>query len=268
MQNTSALYKELLADSKHYFETKLTIDLENNEVATLYEDEIKSINTSNNVFPNGNPQVGFAVSGELDVVIYKQRYTIPRAAKIRPYVRVCVDGVPSGTLAGVAIAGISIVGVGGNGDRKSEWLPKGVYYIDTRKVTVNGNGVDTITIHGYDDMLRFDTPYPSDSQHNYPLLDTTMVTFLAQSIGISVDSRTYEVMTAQYTFPLPVGYTAREVLGYIAGSYGGNFIMSEDGKLRLLKLRDIPKNESMLTAPDGDYLLFGNTRILLFAGGN
>ena len=267
MQNTSALYKEIINDQNHWFESKLTIDL-GTETATLNEQSIMSMQSNDEVFPNGTPQVGYAISAQLDAVIISPHFTIPRAAKIRPYVRACSDyGERPGAIAGIAVAGISVVGIS-QGLSISEWLPKGVFYIDTRRESVNVYGPDTISIHAYDGMMKFDIPYPSDNSASYPKKDTDMVAFLAASVGVGVDIRNAEVMTRSYYFPLLVGYTAREVLGFIAGAYGGNFIMNENGELRLLKLRDLPKNMSTLTAPNGDYLLFGDTRILLFAGSN
>lgn len=267
MQNTSALYKEIINDLNHWFESKLTIDL-GAETATLNEQSIMSIRTNDEVFPNGTPQVGYAISAQLDTVIIRPNFSIPRAAKIRPYVRACADLVGStNAIAGIAIAGIAVVGTRTSLE-KSEWLPKGVFYIDTRMESENIYGPETITIHAYDGMMKFEILYPSDNAANYPKKDTDMVAYLATSVGVGVDSRNAEVMTREYYFPLPVGYTAREVLGFIAGAYGGNFIMNENGELRLLKLRDLPKNTSTLTAPNGDYLLFGDTRILLYAGSN
>lgn len=269
MQPTDNIYKVILSDPNHYFESKITVNL-GSSVATLTDGEIMSMKTTNSIFPSGNPQAGFAVSGELDVVIIKPSFDIPRAAEIRPYVRVCTKGIEDGPVAGLAVAGISIVG---KADANSSmWLAKGVYYVDTRKVSLNSYGPDTVTIHAYDAMLKFDNPYPSDSGANYPKSDVSAVSFLAQSIGIGVDIRTWAVMTKNYSIPLPVGYTSREILGYIAGFYGGNFIINEVGELRLLKIVDIPVNRSILVAPGGDFLVFGAdegaTRILLYAGRN
>ena len=106
-------------------------------------------------------------------------------------------------------------------------------------------------------MLMFEVDYPSDSVNSYPLLDTTMVKFLADSIGIDVDPRTYERMDKGYTFPLPVGYSSREVLGILAASYGGNFVISDEGNLLLIRLSDLPKENNYLIDQVGDVLVFG-----------
>jgi hypothetical protein len=90
-----------------------------------------------------------------------------------------------------------------------------------------------------------------------------MVQHIADSINISVDPRTFERMNRGYTFPLPVGYSSREVLGFIAASYGGNFIISDENQLLLIKLGDLPKETNYLIDAVGDAITFGGDRILV-----
>ena len=146
---------------------------------------------------------------------------------------------------------------------ESEWIQKGVYYIDTRYVTRNDDGLNVLTIHGYDDMLKFEMLYPSDDQHDYPMTDIDMVEFIADSINIELDDRTVEAMTKGYEFPLMTGYSSREVLGIIAASYGGNFVISEQGKLLLLVLSSLPVDTNFLIDESGNRLLIGGDRIIL-----
>jgi hypothetical protein len=198
-----------------------------------------SLSTKHAVFNENYPTVGGAVSGEIDISMIKPTADIPKMARLVPFVRV-TDGV-----------------------QYSEWLQKGVYYVDTRETSHNSNGLDIVTIHGYDAMLKFEQNYPSDSVHNYPLLDTTIVQFLADSVQVPVDPRTFQRMGKSYTYPLPVGYSSREVLGIIAASYGGNFIISDEGQLLLIRLCDLPRETNYLIDQTGDILLFGTGRILV-----
>lgn len=261
MQTTSLLYQQILEEPKHWFEVALAIgesgrlvDEHNNVLifgntailvdtggaeTAFRENVIISMETSHSVFNEEYPVVGSAVSGQITIEMLMPTATIPKRARLAPYVRV-TDGV-----------------------RYSEWLPKGIYYIDTREVTHNSSGVDVLTIQGYDAMLFFETNYPSDSQHNYPLLDRTVVQFLADSIQISVDDRTFERMDKGYRIPLPVGYSSREVLEIIASSYGGNFVMSDEGQLLLIRLCDLPKETNYLATQAGDVLVFGQDKILV-----
>lgn len=261
MQNVSDLYKEIIAQDNHWFEVALAIG-ESGVLVTEYgytilfgttailvdtggaesafrEDILMSMSTTHTVFNENFPVVGSAISGEIFITMLKPISDIPRRARLVPYVRVT------------------------NGTQTSEWIQKGVYYVDTRETSHNSNGLDIITIHGYDAMLMFEQNYPSDNTHDYPLLDTTMVQFIADSIGIQVDPRTWERMTQGYMIPLPVGYSSREVLGIIAASYGGNFIISDDGSLLLIRLCDLPRETNYLVTQLGDIIVFGEDKILV-----
>ena len=261
MQNTSALYNEIISQDNHWFEVALAIGesgrliTEHGEVilfgntailvdsggasTAFREDILMSLSTKHAVFNENYPVVGSAVSGEIDIQMLNPVASIPKMARLVPYVRAT------------------------DGTQYSEWLQKGVYYIDTRETSHNSNDLDIVTIHGYDAMLKFEMNYPSDSDHDYPMLDTDMVQFIADSIQIPVDPRTFERMDKEYEFPLPVGYSSREVLGMIAASYGGNFIISDEGALLLIRLADLPRETNYLITEFGDILIFGVDRILV-----
>ena len=261
MQNVSALYNEIISSANHWFEVALAIGesgrlideygdvlyfgntailVDSGGAETAFrEDILMSLSTTHAVFNENYPVVGSAVSGEIDIEMLKPTAAIPKRARLVPFVRVT------------------------DGTRYSEWLQKGVYYVDTRETSHNSNGLDIVKIHGYDAMLFFEANYPSDNVNDYPMLDTDMVAFLANSVSISVDARTFERMDKGYTFPLPVGYSSREVLGIIAASYGGNFIISDEGQLLLIRLSDLPKETNYLVTEVGDVLLFGTDRILV-----
>lgn len=232
MQTTSALYNTILADSNHWFETKLLI-----EGVAYTETQIFSINTHIEMFQN-TPTIGKAVAGEIEIKMLKPSVDIPIMATLQPYVRVC------------------------NATDESEWLPQGVYYIDTRETTKNQNGLDVLTIHGYDDMLKAEQMFES-SNITGDSVDTDMVDEIASIMGVSVDARTYSLMTNAYTVPLPTGYSLREVLGYIASMYVGCFIMTEEGKLRLVSILELPPETNYLIDQVGDAITFGGDRILV-----
>lgn len=239
MQEVTPLYRQILAETNHWFETSLVIGETGDGDSGYRENQLFSIKTSNRAFQKNKPTVGGAIAGEIDIQMIDPYVNIPKAAKLQVFTRV-TDGVQT-----------------------SEWLKKGIFFVDTREVTKNSDNLDVITIHGYDAMLKFDMLYPSDSVHDYPLLDTTMLAFIAQTAGIEVDERTYEAMGRNYTFPLMTGYTSREVLGIIAASYGGNFVMSDEGKLLLLKLGSLPKETNYLIDEQGNSILIGDDRILI-----
>lgn len=233
MQTVSALYNTIIAGDNYWFETQLIID----GVGTFGETQLFSINTNVEMFQN-TPTIGKAVAGEIEIKMLKPVNEIPSMAKLQPQVRVC------------------------NGSQQSEWLAQGIYFIDTRETTKNEDGLDVLTIHGYDAILKAEQYFVSENITG-DSTDTDMVDEIADIMGVSVDARTYTLMTEAYTIPLPTGYTLREVLGYIAGMYVGCFVMSDIGELRLVSLLEMPPETNYLIDQLGDAITFGGDRILV-----
>ena len=231
MQSTSALYNNIVA-GEHEFQFRLIID----GVGTFGEDQIESISTNIQMF-DGTPDVGKAVAGEVTISMLLPNVAIPKMAVLRPQTRAV------------------------NATQQSEWIPQGVYYIDTRERTKNNDGLDILTIHCYDAMLRAEQMYAGRITGNST--DIQMVNEIAYQMGVSVDARTTALMTNAYTIPLPTGYSYREVLGYIASMYVGCFIMSDEGKLRLVSLLELPPETNYLIDHVGDAITFGGDRILV-----
>ena len=232
MQSTSALYQTIIAGD-HWFETRLIID----GVGTYGETDLFAMYTTHEMFHN-SPTIGSAVAGEITVkMVYPQDVTIPAMAKLLPQVRAC------------------------NATQQSEWISQGVYYIDTRERTVTEYGESVLELHGYDAMLKAEQMY--NGRITGDSTDIQMVNEIAYQMGVSVDSRTTALMTAAYTIPLPTGYSYREVLGYIASMYVGCFIITDEGKLRLVSITELPPETNYLIDQVGDAITFGGDRILV-----
>lgn len=240
MQTTSALYDTIISGS-HWFETKVDI----NEVS-YGESVLMSVSTSYRVFSENQPAVGGCLAAELEVKMIAPNETIPRMAKVRPYVRAK------------------------NTTQTSEWLPQGVFYIDTREVTHNDSGLDILTLHCYDAMLKTEADYPSTAT-SFPKSDVDVVKEIAKTIGLQatisettgIDSRTLTLMDKDYQIGLPVGYSMRETLGNIAAMYAGNWVMNYDGQLRLVTLTELPPETYYLVDSIYDAITFGGDRILV-----
>lgn len=283
MQNVSADYQRIqLAHDKSY-EAKLVID----GVGEFGRDEIVNMSTSIALF-DGQPNVGTAVAAEINVSLLPPSAEVPRMACLRPYIRVSgsapassavtiQNGVLSSQYAsyangkitfapesGAVVSGETLIfPVDGVESLTSEWIPQGVFYIDTRETTANYDGIPVLSIHGYDAMLKTEQMYASnDTVGDAP--DTQYVQTIADAIGVDVDPRTWEIMRG-YIIPFPLGYTMREILGYIAASYVGSFIMSDEGKLRLVSLLDLPDapTESLLADDAGYVIIFGTDAIIV-----
>lgn len=257
MQDTSPLYRQILADPNHYFEVSVVIG-ESGDLVTergdtilfggtailvarsgpdsgFYGSQIFSLKTSSQMFGN-DPEIGRAIAQEIELQMLQPSGDLPPMAQIVPYVRACTD------------------------TEQSEWLQQGVFYIDTRETTASYDGLQILTLHGFDAMLMTEQEYSSTSI-DWPATDINVVREIASKIGVTIDSRTEELMTGGYTYPLPTGYTLREMLGYIAAAYLGCFIITETGQLRLVSLLELPSDTALLVDSIGDYITFGGDRI-------
>lgn len=282
MQSTSALYKRILTDQNHWFETKLLIV----GVGEFDETQLFSINTNIEMFQN-SPTVGTASSGEIEVKMLNPSEPIPTMAVLIPYVR-AVGLAPTGgaaeiddgilTVDDATISNDILVFAEGTAvinesdiieflvteyeESYSEWIQQGVYFVDTREVIKSESNVDVLVLHGYDAMLKAEQMFVSSTILG-DSVDIDMVNEIARIMGVSVDERTTAMMTMGYTIPLPTGYTLREILGYIASMYVGGFIITDVGKLRLVSVLEMPEETNFLINQDYDYITFGGYRIIV-----
>lgn len=261
MQNTSPLYREILTNPNHYFETTVVIG-ESGDLVTEYgdkilfggmailvartgpdsgfrENQIFSVKTSSKLFGN-DPEIGTAVAQEIELQMLQPAGDIPEMAQVVLYVRACTD------------------------TQQSEWIQQGVFFIDTRETTASHDSLKVLTLHGYDAMLMAEQYWGDNGSLDWStgsVSDVAMVNNIAAIMGISVDERTYDIMTNAYQIPMPMQYTLREILGYIASMYAGCFIVTEMGQLRLVSLLELPPETNLLIDNAGDYIVFGTDRI-------
>lgn len=134
MHTTSEVYRRLLRDPRHRKETRVSIE------GTDYgEDALLSLETSGGVFKE--PDIGCCASRQIDLSL-RQPGSIPRSAKIQVFVRLAA------------------------GERVSEWIPKGVFFISTRKLDKVSGVLD---IHGFDAMRRAGDVWDIDPYANWPM---------------------------------------------------------------------------------------------------
>lgn len=234
MQNVSALYETLFNDEFHCKEHKAVI------AGVEYgEDSIVGVpEVTRAMFATDTPGIGGCVAGALDLSILPKG-NVPKMAEIRMYTR--------------------LVGMANGARQTSEWIPKGVYYIDTR-ATDWASGV--MTLRAYDAMLKAEQVFLSETtEDDWPKPMDEVVAEIAARMGVTLDSRT--VISSSFLVGWPVEYTMREVLGHIGVAMAGNWVMTDAGQLRLVGLTDIPVETSYLVSEDGDVILFGDTRILV-----
>lgn len=172
--------------------------------------------------------IGQATSAMLDMV-FRPQGTIPTAAKIECYVRLTnyepttivtdeLSNIIKTDDGYVLASAYSVV---------TDWIPFGTFYIDTRETAANG----LMTITAYDRMLAAEQSFPSSAGS---MTMSAAVAYIADAIGVEADSRN---QIAPYSIDSPVGlYTMREVLCGIAAASGGNFVITENNKLRLIRI--------------------------------
>ena len=229
MQTTSALYQSLILDPTARKQVQIVI-----AGVTYGEDQIVSLSTTSGLFIEDTMGIGGAVAKEIDLVL-RQPGNIPRMAQMIPSYRLV------------------------KGTQASEWIQKGIYYIDTRSVDeVTG----IMTIHGYDDMLKAEQVWEPAQSLEFPMPMDDAVNVIAGLMGVTLDPRTQ--ISHTYTIDYPANnYTLRDVLRYIAVANAGNWIITDDGKLRLVSFGEIPTETNYLVEEGGDAITFGGDRILV-----
>ena len=229
MIQTSATYQELLNDPGARKEIRVVI-----AGVTYGEDQIVSLSTKADLFAEDTMGIGGAIAKEIDLVLVNPG-NIPRMAQMIPSFRLV------------------------KGAQASEWVQKGIYYIDTRSQDeVSG----ALTIHGYDDMLKAEQTWEPDQSIAFPVTMAAAAQEIADLMGVTIDPRT--TLSTAYMVDYPANeYTLRDVLRYIAAAHAGNWIITDAGQLRLVTFGEIPPETNYLVTEGGSAITFGGGRILV-----
>lgn len=235
MQSVSDTYVSLYANPDHCKEVKMTV------AGVEYgENSIWSLKTSGSLYASDIPSVGGCVAREIDCT-FTPAGTIPRMAEIRVYVRLVLRDLKTDEVL-----------------QASEWIPKGVFNIDTRSRDPRGR----LTVHGYDVMLHAEQVFLGEVETgDWPRSEVEVVQEIADRLGVSIDSRT--VLNENYMVTYPNDYTMREILGYVAAAHAGNWTITDVGELRLVGLVEIPTETNYLVTEKGNAITFGGVRILV-----
>lgn len=229
MKPVSALYKKLLADREHTREVNASV------AGVEYgPDKIKACSTYCDVLSDF--EVGGCKAQELDLT-FEATGTIPRAAMVSVFYRLV------------------------RGSESSEWVPGGVFYVDTRSFDEYSGW---LTVHGVDGMMRTEAVWwdASEDAGEWPMKQTAAAADIAQCMGVQLDSRS--VIDQALTIDFPNDMTMREALSEIAAANGGSWFMSGDGNLLLTPLGGLPPETRFLVDDeDGGAILFGSVRILV-----
>lgn len=218
MQTTSETWKSLWASGNAWLETKAVI------AGVEYTDI--SAPAINRAAMQGGLDVGNAVSASLSLAV-RTTDDIPKSAPVEILMRLT------------------------DGTTNSEWLPAGAFYISKRardpvagvqsfecydallKANAALDEVPWTTEAGEqittddDEPIMFDAFYPRDM--------ASLAMDIAIMLGVELDARTVINTGAEYVVSNPAaGATIRDLLGTVAAAHGGNWIITPEGKLRLV----------------------------------
>lgn len=229
MHSTSELYKQLLADPLTIKETLVRVA---GKTYILDESDAESAAIYGGVFQS--PSVGGTASRQLDLK-FIPRDSLPRMAKLTVSIRLR------------------------KGNQVSEEIPKGVFFVDTRE-TDEETGL--MTIHAYDALLLLSSKTVSRDGYaeegladpsGWPRSAQSVMSVIARKIGVQIDSRTE--LDTNISIPYPgARATLKQVASWIAAAHGGNWTITDEGKLRLLPLSFGVDALSILTDEDGNIL--------------
>lgn len=235
MQTTSEAWKQAIR-SEYRAESKAVIDGEELPVVTLDSAEptpVKFCTVRRQLMSEKRP-IGNANSSVLQMTYIPTRQPA-RRAEICLFTRL----------------------VGADGTR-TDWLPKGVFYISNRKKGHYGD----LSLVAYDALRQTERPYWTEGDTGeWPRSAPDVVADIAQHMGVAIDPRTK--LNAEYKVEFPNDLTDREILEHIAAAHGGNWCMTDVGELLLVCLGELPDETNYLVNNHGDAILFGGVRILV-----
>ena len=223
-QTTSALWRELLHAPGTEREYKFDV------AGTEYgKDAEVSHSVESQLFEEFG--IGNACCATLKLAIIADN--VPRTATIKRYLRLV------------------------NGSQATDWIPKGVFFTNRR--SCDG---DYWELEAYDAMRKADVVWEPDQSLNFPMTMPDAVNIFCQLMGVELDSRT--VLNSSYTIDHPANdYTIRNELCFIAAAHGGNWIITDAGKLLLIPLLSMPSETNYLITEAGSAITFGGVRILV-----
>ena len=179
------------------------------------------------------PAIGRVCTGSTQITVYPKA-DIPKAALVNVYCRL----------------------VSPDGETVSEWLPQGKYYVSSR------SGVNPVKLTCKDYMIRAGVTYQDKTAfEEWPQYMTDVLDEICSIMDVELDSRT-EINNG-YTIDYPNEDTLiSEVLAKIAIANGGNWIMTETGKLRLIRLASPGTPVQTLAKAHTGYTVLGKTQLI------
>lgn len=265
MQNTSERFNEIWNSGNYESEIKVVIN-----GVEYFENQLMDVSVKRELFGGNNVTIGSTCVASCSLTLTSDTMTgrdisaqIPRGARIEIWERISgeVMDTSRNAVAGTAKPGVNcIVGIAAEyRATHSEWLLQGVFFVDCRDYT---SWESRLVLEGVDAMIFADADYPDQS--DWPEMgkrDIDVARQIAGYINVALDSGTE--LGKNYRIPIPLSYTMREVLGYIGAMYGGNWVITKEGKLSLITLAGLPDETNFLVTNYGNPITFGGDKILV-----
>lgn len=219
MRTTSDTYKAIRNNGNYHYNVKVVCS----DTETTYGmDKLKYIHIRPMLFAINGPSIGNTCSTECDLTFMETSSNWPRMAEFEVMIQ---------------IASIDNVQV-------SEWISMGTYVTDERAKTVEGD----LQIIAYDKMLETEQTWTDkvDISANWPVTAKAWCDLVEGANLVEFDSRNVIDNTVAFV-GLDTTSTIRDKLKDIAAAHGGNFVVTADGKLRLIPFTNsIIQNDSAI----------------------
>ena len=144
---------------------------------------------------------------------------------------ITVRDIPNAVIPKAAQVKVSCRLVSPDGSITTTWIPQGEYWIVKRKRQGN-----TLSLTCRDNMIFAGRSYTDKTSFTeWPMPMVSVLAEIAALMNVQIDSRTLVYSGPEYVcdYPNPDDLMS-EILGRIAAAHGGNFIITETGKLRLV----------------------------------
>ena len=231
MQQTNATYREIYESGDYVSDVRVVID-----GITYEQNKIYSMVTRKKLFKDKKPKLGCAIAGEIEISLDDPARMFSRMASIKPYFRIK------------------------NATKVSPWYQKGQYYINTIILVVVTFCIQFVT----STLAAYSLAFMEYRGKALVFVIIFMQIIINNNPSAYIEQDTISKLTAiARLVNFPAQYSMREVLESIAAMYGGNFVMSDTGKLSLVGFVSVREDTFYLVTETGIRITFGGTRILL-----
>lgn len=197
MYSVSSLFQNLIKLPNREFDVKAIV----NDVE-YGADSVVEFSIDEAIVEGDNFAIGSAIPTRLDIN-FKSADVFPINAEIKPFIRL-------------------------KGDTDSEWLPMGVFYVDSRKFE---NDVWKFTC--YDKLIQANQPWQTSLMLPASMKD--VIGEICEVLGVELCTDT---VIKHYEVPLMThDFTMRQVIGYIAACHAANARINKDGELCFIKCK-------------------------------